>query len=114
MWFVWLSRLVSIEPFLGRGNGTYLGFQILFYPDFQKQEGVGPVDKRDLHWLASPHCPQKGRKYKDNNCDMWHMICDMGWVVNIISKFHLPSSYGLGAMMFWRLWRKGWITQSVN
>ena len=29
-------------------------------------------------------------------CDMWHMSCDTWWGVNILSKFQLSSSYGLG------------------
>ena len=28
-------------------------------------------------------------------CDMWHMTCDIWWGPNIITKFQLPSFYGL-------------------
>ena len=28
-------------------------------------------------------------------CDMWQLTYDTWWGVNIISKFQLPSSYGL-------------------
>ena len=33
----------------------------------------------------------------------WHMTCDTWWGVNILLKFQLPSSYGLGLIMFWSL-----------
>ena len=49
-------------------------------------------------------------------CDMWHLICDMQHIVrgNILSKFQLPSFYGLGVMMFWIFGGKGRINQSVR
>ena len=31
---------------------------------------------------------------------MWHVKCDMWWEVNILPKFKLSSSNGLGVMMF--------------
>ena len=53
-------------------------------------------------------------------CDMWHVTHDMWqvtrdtWQVthcaNILSKFQLFSSYGLGFMMFWRYGGKGSLT----
>ena len=47
--------------------------------------------------------------------DMWHVTCDMLLGVNIVSKFQLPSSYGLWFMIFWRFGGKGsmidWITK---
>ena len=46
--------------------------------------------------------------------DMWHVTCDMLWGVNILSKFQLPSSYGLWFMIFWRFGGKGWLTDSIN
>ena len=35
-------------------------------------------------------------------CDMWHMTCDMWYImgVHILSKFQLPSFYGLWLMIF--------------
>ena len=36
------------------------------------------------------------------NHDTWHKVG-----VNILSTFQLPSSYGLGVMMFWRFGGKG-------
>ena len=33
-------------------------------------------------------------------CNTWHVTCDMLWGVNILSKLQLPSSYGLGFMIF--------------
>ena len=41
--------------------------------------------------------------------DMWHVTCDTWHVVNILSKFQFPSSYGLGFMMLWRYRGKGWL-----
>ena len=35
------------------------------------------------------------------------------WGVNILLKFELPSSYCLWKTAFWRLWGKGWISNSV-
>ena len=32
--------------------------------------------------------------------DTRHMTCDLCWVVNLLTKFQLPSSFGLGVMMF--------------
>ena len=44
--------------------------------------------------------------------DTWHMIHDMWQMVgvNILSKFQLPSSNGLGVMMICRFGGKGWLT----
>ena len=46
--------------------------------------------------------------------EMWHM----GGGVFIFSKFQLPSSYGLGVILFWRFGEKGllnkWMNQSVT
>ena len=54
-------------------------------------------------------------------CDMWHMTlatwhvtCDKLWGVNILSKFQLPSSYGLWFMISCRLGGKGWRTDRLN
>ena len=56
-------------------------------------------------------------------CDMWHITCDMWHVthdmwhvegVNILSKFQLPSSYGLWFMTSWRSRGKGWPTEWIN
>ena len=55
--------------------------------------------------------------------DTWHLTHDTwhvtnGWGSSILSKLQLPSSYGLGVMMFWRLGGKGsltdWLTQSMS
>ena len=46
--------------------------------------------------------------------DTWHLTCDTWLVVNILSKFQLPCSYGLGFMMSWRFGGKRSLTQSVN
>ena len=33
--------------------------------------------------------------------DTWHLTCDTWWGVKILSKFQLPSSYGLGLTVPW-------------
>ena len=38
--------------------------------------------------------------------ETWHVTCDTWWGVNILSKFQLPSSNGLGSMMSWKLGKK--------
>ena len=95
----------------------------------QKLDGVGPVDKRPstnkLH-----HFVQKEKKKKKwcvahdmwhLTCDMWHvthdmwhMTHDMLWGVNILSKFHFPSSHGLWSMISWRLGGKDWLTELIK
>ena len=35
-------------------------------------------------------------------------------MVNIVSKFQVPSSNGLGVMMFWRYFHKGWLSDWIN
>ena len=48
--------------------------------------------------------------------DTWHVTPDMWHVVgvNILSKFQLSSSYGLGVMMFWRSGGKESVNESIN
>ena len=46
-------------------------------------------------------------------CDMWHGTPDRWWEVNILSKFQVPSSYGLGVKIFWRYFGKR-VTQFIN
>ena len=46
--------------------------------------------------------------------DTWHVTCDTWCGVNILSKFHLASTEGLGGLMLWRLGGKGWITKLPN
>ena len=45
---------------------------------------------------------------------MWHMTQDTKGLVNIASKFQVPSSNSLGVMMFWRLAGKGSLTEWMN
>ena len=42
--------------------------------------------------------------------DMWHMTCDTCWGVNILSKFQLSSSNGLGVMLLWIYFNKPSLT----
>ena len=46
--------------------------------------------------------------------DTWHLTSDNWRGVNILSKFQLPSSYGLGVLMFWRFGGKGRVTRLMN
>ena len=83
-----------------------------------KLDGEGPVDNR-----PSPknHPQALCKKKKKIACDTWHvthdtwhMTCDTLWGVDILSKFQLPSSYGLWFMISWRLGGKGWPTELMN
>ena len=42
---------------------------------------------------------------------MWH---ETGGGVEYSVKLHLPSSYGLGVMMFWIFGGKGWGNEWMN
>ena len=46
----------------------------------------------------------------------WHMTCDTWKVgeVDLLSKFQLPSFYGLGVKVFWRYVHKGSLTDWLN
>ena len=47
--------------------------------------------------------------------DMWHVKCDTRLVVMIVLKFQVPSSNGLGVMVFEDLEEKDeWINELVN
>ena len=46
--------------------------------------------------------------------DTWHMACDMLWGVNILTKFQLPSFYGLWFIISWRFGGKGLRTKWMN
>ena len=46
--------------------------------------------------------------------DTWHLTCDTWWGVNILSKFQLPSSFGLGGKGIWRSGGKGSLTWSIS
>ena len=45
--------------------------------------------------------------------ELWHVTCDTEGVVNIVSRFQVPSSNCFEVMMFWRFGGKGWVTQSI-
>ena len=47
-------------------------------------------------------------------CDIWHMSRDTQGVVNIVSRFQVPSSNSLAFMMFWRIGGKGWLSELLN
>ena len=87
-----------------------------------KLEGVGPVDKRPSSDQLHHFEEEKKRRTNCNNRyvtrDMWHVTCDTWWGVNILSKFHIPSSYTLGLTVSWRLWTKGrpteWMDQLIK
>ena len=91
-----------------------------------KLDGVGPVDNipstKKLHhfvkkikkiiWHVTPGSWHLAP-------DTWHVTCDTWWRVNILLKFQVPSSNGLGFMMSWRLGGKDdsmnqWMNESVT
>ena len=45
-------------------------------------------------------------------CDMWHMTHNRCGEVPRLTKFQLPSFYGLGVKVFWRYYNKEWLTDS--
>ena len=44
-------------------------------------------------------------------CETLHVTCTTQGVMSIISKFQVPSSNGLGVLMFWRFGGKAWVTE---
>ena len=42
----------------------------------------------------------------------WHVTCDTWWEVKILLKFQVPSLYGLGVKVEWRLGGKGRVNES--
>ena len=98
-----------------------------------KLDGVGPVDNRPSTFKLHHFVQKKKKKEEEEKIwhltfdmwhvtcntwhvthDMWHMTRDMFGGVNILSKFQLPSSYGLWFMILWRSGGKGWLSKSVN
>ena len=48
-------------------------------------------------------------------CETWHdMTCNRWGEVNLLLKYQLPSSSGLGVKVFWRFWRKRWLNYLLN
>ena len=104
--------LACSERYLKRKKSTSL-FTQLWTKTTRRDR---PLWKQTLHKLAPP---LKKVIYiynlkKNQACDKWsetpdtwHMTCDTWWGVIMLSKFQLPSSYGLGVMMFWRFGGKG-------
>ena len=45
---------------------------------------------------------------------MWQMTRDTMWGVNNLSKFLLPSSYGLELTVSWIFWNKGSVNELMN
>ena len=100
---------------------TFNRCNILFTWYIQKLDGVGPVDNRPSTDKLNRFVPPPKKKLLHVTRDMWHMTrdmwhgaCDMLWWVNILSKFQLPSSYGLWYMIFWRSVGKGSLTDWLN
>ena len=78
-----------------------------------------PTSSNDL----SQKKEEKREKKLHVTPDMWHMPRDMWHVtqdmwhkvgVNILSKFQIPSSYGLGKTVSWRFWKKGSLNEPMN
>ena len=72
--------------------------------------------------MSTPLYKKEWRKEEEKvTGEMWRMTrdtcqltCDMRWEVNILSKFQLPTYYGLGVKPFWRFWGKGSPTDWLN
>ena len=77
-----------------------------------KLEGLGPVDNRPFtNWLDN--FIKKHTIWQMTNT-MWHATCDTCLKVNILSKYQLPSSYGLREKVFWRYLHKGSVTDWMD
>ena len=46
--------------------------------------------------------------------DKWHLLRYAQGVMNIVSKFQVPSSYGLGVKVSWRFWTKGSLNELIS
>ena len=46
--------------------------------------------------------------------DLWHIVVVGGGGVSILSKFQLPSSFGLSVVMFWRFGGERSVNQSMH
>ena len=107
-------------------------FQLSFNLDFffhlvkKKLDGIGPVDNRPSTTSFTTWSNEEEKKkhvwyltcdrWQVTN-DMWHVTCDMWREVNILSKFQVPSSYGLGVKVFWRYLNKmmtDWLDYLIN
>ena len=66
---------------------------------------VGPIDNRPSTILENK-----------NDHDMLHVTLDTWPVgeVNLLSKYELPSSYGLVLKVFWRNFHTGWLTHWIT
>ena len=69
--------------------------------------------KHDM-WHATCDMRQVIHDMLHVTCDTWNMTCDMLWGVNILSKFHLPSSYFLWFTILWTSRGKGSLTDWMN
>ena len=91
----------------------------------RKLDEVGPVDNRPSTNLRNNFVKKKYIYIKNSDllyvtCDMWpvthdiwYVTCDTLWGVNILTKFQLPSSYGLKTV-FWKYFHKGSVSLLIN
>ena len=70
--------------------------------------------KKKKKWPVTRYMWHVTRYMWHITCDTWHVTCDTWWVVNILSKCQIPSSYALGVKVFWRFGGKGWPTNLIN
>ena len=113
----WIKRkYCTLKPFKYIYIGGTLHCKFPNHGGFlTKARRFRPRWEQTLHQQVSPH-------------DMWHVKCDTWYVtrdtwhithdrwreVNPLSKFNLPSSYGLGVKVFWRYFNKWWIADLIN
>ena len=102
---------------------------------WQELDGVSPIDNRPSTNKLHQFVRKKERKKMWHvTRDMWHVTRDTWhvtrdtwnvtwhvthdmwhvWGVNILSKFQLPSSYGLWFIILWRYGGKGLLAELIN
>ena len=87
------------------------------------EESFWKRGKRKIHTilkktLVSSLCKKKKYIYtyilKKNTPYMLHMTRGRRGELNLLSKFKLPNSYGLGELVFWRYFHKGSLNILMN
>ena len=110
-----------------QGGNTSVRDVLMKEKNGRKLEGVCPINnspstewihyfkKKSDIWHVTPDSWHLTRDTWHVTPDTWHVTCDTWWGVNILSKFQLPSSNGLGFMISWRLGGKGsWLNEWIN
>ena len=103
---IWNDRLapkVTFEPYRWEESGIFLGKVSRFLAFSRKWVGNHfYMAKWTLIYGFGVTC-----YLWHLTSDTWHVTYDLGLEVNILRKFHVPSSYGLGGKVFWSFRTKG-------